>query len=104
MAENIKRCVASLVTICGLTAFSFKTRPFLCSRVSSLAGLPEELVCKLFNEVLLRSKLDPQVLQLFRDTEHDQMLAHIAALNIQPVPVMVLSSKNKWLGDKPHWG
>ena len=80
------------------------TRVGFLNRVTSLGGLPEELVCVLFEEVLLKSKLSPRILQLFRDTEHDLLLARIAALNIQPMPVMAMSSQSKWLGDKPHWG
>lgn len=76
----------------------------LSCRVTSLDGLPEELVCILFEEVLLKGKLSPRVLQLFRDTEHDLLLARISALNIQPLPVMPYSNRSKWLGDKPHWG
>jgi hypothetical protein len=35
---------------------------------------------------------------VFERTEHDRVLAQIAALNIQPLPLIVPTTHKKWLG------
>lgn len=72
-------------------------------RVSSLEGLPEELVCKVFEEVLARGKLTPRVLELFKQTEHDLVLGQVQALKVQSLPPVLPITRNTWLHEKPGW-
>ena len=73
------------------------------SRLTSLAGLSEELVCDLFELVLRRGRLNPEVLQLFVETEHELLLAKVKRLNLQTVPPRLPLSRNLWLGQNPKW-
>ncbi len=73
------------------------------SEATSLAGLSEELVCVLFELVIYKRKLTPEVLQLFEDTEHDLLLAKIKGLNLQTLPPRLPMTRNRWLGQNPSW-
>lgn len=72
--------------------------------VASLQGLPEELVCCLFDEVIKRGKLTPPVLRLFRETEHELLLMVIQKMNISDwIPPLLPTRSRGWLGDKPRY-
>lgn len=73
------------------------------SKVTSLAGLSEELVCDLFELVIRKGRLNPDVLQLFVDTDHELLLARVKSLNLQTVPPRLPLSRNLWLGQNPKW-
>ncbi|CAL8471529.1 g11071 [Coccomyxa elongata] len=64
----------------SLTDLSVRKVASIIERVSSLEGLPEELVCRIFVEVLARGKLTPRVLELVKQTEHDLVLGQVQAL------------------------
>ena len=72
-------------------------------KFTSLAGLSEELVCDLFELVLRKGRLNPEVLQLFVETEHELLLAKVKRLNLQTVPPRLPLSRNLWLGQHPKW-
>ena len=72
-------------------------------RVSSLEGLPEDIVCQLFELVILNGQLSPEVLQLFKDTEHDRLLQRVKSLKLQTLPPRLPMSRNLWLGQHPSW-
>ena len=73
--------------------------------MKSLDDLPEELVTALFQSVLAKGKLTPRVLELFRSTQpqHQLVLEEIGALQLQPLPPLVPTSRNAWLHEKPGW-
>ena len=73
------------------------------SKATSLSGLSEELVCELFELVIRKGRLSPEVLQLFVDTEHDLLLARVKSLNLQTLPPRLPMSRNLWLGQNPSW-
>ncbi len=73
------------------------------SEATSLAGLSEELVCVLFELVIYKRRLTPEVLQLFVDTEHDLLLAKVKSLNLQTLPPRLPMTRNRWLGQNPSW-
>lgn len=73
------------------------------SKYTSLAGLSEELVCDLFDVVLLKVRLDPGVLQLFLDTEHKRLLDKVKDLKLQALPPRLPLSHNRWLGQSSKW-
>jgi len=67
--------------------------------VESLEGLPEELVCELFDRVLLFSRLTPAVLRVFKATGHPTLLAYIRRNNIvEDLPMSDFSTEHAWLG------
>ena len=70
---------------------------------TSLAGLSEDLVCVLFELVIYKRRLTPEVLQLFVDTEHDLLLAKIKSLNLQTLPPRLPMTRNRWLGQNSSW-
>ena len=70
---------------------------------TSLVGLSEELVCDLFELVIHKGRLNPDVLQLFVDTQHELLLARVKSLNLQTVPPRLPLSRNLWLGQNPKW-
>lgn len=72
-------------------------------RATSLNGLSEELVCDLFSRVIQKGRLTPEVLQLFTNTQHEQLLAMVKDLKLQAVPPRLPMSRNLWLGDNPKW-
>ena len=67
-------------------------------RVPSLQGLPEELVCEVFEEVLLYGRLTPRVLEVFERTGHSRVLKRIEGLHIQQLPPVLPITTKKWLG------
>ena len=69
----------------------------------SLVGLPEELVVVLFDSVLAKGKLTPRVLELFKETEHERVLEQMKALRLQSLPVILPTTRNSWLHEKPSW-
>ena len=73
------------------------------SEATSLAGLSEDLVCVLFELVIYKRRLTPEVLQLFVDTEHDLLLAKIKSLNLQTLLPRLPMTRNRWLGQNPSW-
>lgn len=73
------------------------------NKATSLAGLSEELVCDLFELVIQKGRLSPEVLQLFVDTEHDLLLARVKSLNLKTLPPRLPMSRNLWLGQHPSW-
>ena len=73
------------------------------SKFTSLAGLSEELVCELFELVLRKGRLNPDVLLLFVETQHELLLAKVKDLNLQTVPPRLPLSRNLWLGQNPKW-
>lgn len=73
------------------------------SKATSLTGLSEELICELFELVIHKGRLSPEVLQLFVDTEHDLLLARVKSLNLQTLPPRLPMSRNLWLGQNPSW-
>ena len=73
------------------------------SKYNTLAGLSEELVCDLFDLVLLKVRLDPGVLQLFLDTEHKRLVEKVKDLNLQALPPRLPLSHNPWLGQGSKW-
>lgn len=73
------------------------------SKFTTLAGLSEDLVCDLFELVLSKGRLNPEVLQLFVETEHELLLAKVKTLNLQAVPPRLPLSRNLWLGQNPKW-
>lgn len=75
----------------------------LVSRITSLGGLPEELVCAIFERVLARAKLNPRVLQVFVNTQHELLLDRIRALRVRDTPAIIQDTRNLWLGEKPGW-
>ena len=72
-------------------------------RSTNLHGLSDETVCELFEKVIQKGRLTPEVLQLFTDTQHEQLLAMVKSLNLQAVPPRLPMSRNPWLGDNPKW-
>jgi hypothetical protein len=71
-------------------------------RVRSLRGISEELAVELFDEVLRRAKLTPEVLALFVATEHDLLLGRIRVLNMRDTPPVLKTTSRGWLGDRSH--
>ena len=72
--------------------------------VPDLAGLPEELVVCIFDSVLQQSRLTPQALQVFRNTQQELVLDRISTLNIQDrVPPVLPTAARPWLGDHPKY-
>ena len=53
--------------------------------------------------MVARSKLTPAVLQLFLDSGHERVLQHIQQLNIQQLPHVLPLTRNRWLGENPHY-
>lgn len=43
-----------------------------------------------------------QVLALFEATEHDELLSHVRALNLQPTPPVLKTTSSRWLGDRSN--
>lgn len=73
--------------------------PRLSRPSHSLEGLPEELVCELFDRVLLFSRLTPAVLRVFKATGHPTLLAYIRRNNIvEDLPMSDFSTEHAWLG------
>ena len=72
-------------------------------KATTLHGLSEELVCELFEVVIKKGRLSPEVLQLFTDTQHDSLLMRIKSLNLQTVPPRLPVTRNLWLGQNPKW-
>lgn len=73
------------------------TFSFYLSR--SLEGLPEEIVCELFDRVLACGRLTPSVLRTFKATGHETLLSFIRRAGIaDDIPVQDYSFENSWLG------
>ena len=72
-------------------------------RATTLQGLSEELVCELFEVVINKGRLTPEVLQLFTDTEHETLLKRVKSLKLQTVPPRLPVTRNLWLGQNPKW-
>ena len=68
------------------------------SRVSTLDGLPEELALELLERVLSLGLLTPKVLEMFERLGHTEVDIRIAELNIQELPLLVPTTRNRWLG------
>ena len=64
-------------------------------------GQGTDAVCQ--SQVVARSKLTPAVLQLFLDSGHERVLQHIQQLNIQQLPHVLPLTRNRWLGENPHY-
>lgn len=54
------------------------------SQVTTLQGLPEELVTSLFALILRRGALSPRVLALFKESGHQELLG---AIQVRPTRV-----------------
>lgn len=67
--------------------------------------LPEELCCCLFQRVIELGKLNPRVLQLFEETEHEALLEAIQGLGIRRwTPPLLPTSRGGPLGySRPPW-
>lgn len=72
-------------------------------KATTLHGLSEELVCELFQVVIKKGRLTPEVLQLFTDTDHESLLIMVKSLNLQTVPPRLPVTRNLWLGQNPKW-
>mmetsp|Transcript_31894 Transcript_31894/g.81660 ORF Transcript_31894/g.81660 Transcript_31894/m.81660 type:complete len:92 (-) Transcript_31894:1197-1472(-) len=70
--------------------------------IVSLQGVPEDLCCLVFQRVLQLGKLNPKVLVMFQETDHELLQHQIDSLNLQELPVPAYSNRNRWLGDKPR--
>ncbi|KAK9836000.1 hypothetical protein WJX81_005180 [Elliptochloris bilobata] len=90
------------MTVRSLLQISLESLASNISRVTTLHGLPEELLVELFEAVLSKGKLQPRVLSLFEETGQDLLLARISTLNLQPLPVVLPLTRNAWLGEKPN--
>ena len=43
-----------------------------------------------------------QVLAVFEETGHGELLCHIQALNLRPTPVVLRTTSSRWLGDRSN--
>eukprot|EP00887_Chlorella_sp_A99_P007501 scaffold2.g7501.t1 len=72
-------------------------------RVESLEGIPQEVVCSLFEAVIAQGRLTPQVLALFQRTEHELLVARVKELGVSSWMPPLVEPKGNWLGSRPTW-
>ena len=77
--------------------------PLLCfhsdtCRHNSVDGLPEELVLELWDRVLSLGQLTPKVLEMFERAGHTDVNKRIEDMNLQEVPAILPTTRNRWLG------
>ncbi len=65
---------------------------------TTLDGLPEELALDLLERVLALDLLTPKVLELFEKMGHTEVDIRITELNIQELPLLLPTTRNRWLG------
>ena len=68
-------------------------------RTTTLEGLPEELALELLELVLSLGLLTPKVLEMFERLGHTEVDIRITELNIQELPLLLPTTRNRWLGD-----
>eukprot|EP00798_Chlamydomonas_sp_ICE-L_P009972 gene9971-7849_t len=67
--------------------------------------MPDHLALALFDQVLSRGKLTPNVMRTFGTLHagNELLELRIKSLNLRDPPPRVSSSQNKWLGQPPGW-
>jgi hypothetical protein len=50
--------------------------------ISTLVGVPEELVLELFEQIIQRGKLTPRLLEVFTRTEHELLIDLVTHMKI----------------------
>mmetsp|Transcript_13591 Transcript_13591/g.26113 ORF Transcript_13591/g.26113 Transcript_13591/m.26113 type:complete len:100 (-) Transcript_13591:138-437(-) len=87
----------------SLLFLAFKSLAANLHKVVSLQGIPEDIVCALFENCLSESRLTEGFLDMFVETKHAKLLARIQALKLRPIPPVLPLTRNGWLGDSPSW-
>ena len=114
LARSIKRCTAVSLADFVMLFFTHNSRCqsvswlakrlllfkviLYTSRVSTLDNLPEELALELLERVLSLGLLTPKVLEMFERLGHTDLDIRIAELNIQELPLLLPTTRNRWLG------